>query len=58
LQGQGRLDVLCGFLRALGRRLDKSVVMTSESDPQHPVIGFDVMADRVVLMAVDDESVV
>ncbi|MFF7194295.1 hypothetical protein ACFZAM_11365 [Streptomyces sp. NPDC008079] len=53
LQGQERLDVLCGFLRALGRRLGKPVVMTPEGDVdrRHPVLGFDVEADRVVLLA-------
>ncbi|MFD9442360.1 hypothetical protein ACFWBR_29645 [Streptomyces sp. NPDC060006] len=39
LQGQERLDVFCGFLREIGRRLGK------------PVLGFDVEADRVVLLA-------
>lgn len=45
LQGQERLDVLCGFLRAIGRRLGKPVVMTPEGDweHRHPVLGFDVV---------------
>ncbi|MET9904460.1 hypothetical protein [Streptomyces sp. NPDC006446] len=53
LQGQERLDVLCGFLRAIGRRLSKPVVMTPEGDwdQSHPVLGFDVESDRVVLLA-------
>ncbi|MEV4019743.1 hypothetical protein AB0J35_55590 [Nonomuraea angiospora] len=51
LQGQERLDVLCGFLRAIVRRLGKPVVMTPEGDPEHPVLGFDVTTGRVVLMA-------
>ncbi|MEK0097988.1 hypothetical protein WDA79_05635 [Streptomyces sp. A475] len=53
LQGQDRLDVLCGFLRAIGRRLSKPVVMTREGDWDqcHPVLGFDVESDRVVLLA-------
>ncbi|WP_031031721.1 MULTISPECIES: hypothetical protein [unclassified Streptomyces] len=53
LQGQERLDVLCGFLRAIGRRLSKPVVMTPEGDwdRSHPVLGFDVEADQVVLLA-------
>ncbi|MFC5831412.1 hypothetical protein [Nonomuraea insulae] len=50
LQGQERLDVLCGFLRAFGRRLGKPVVMTPEGGPEHPVLGFDVTTGRVVLM--------
>jgi hypothetical protein len=53
LQGQERLDVLCGFLSAIGRRLGKPVLMSSEGDwdRAHPVLGFDVQADRVVLLA-------
>jgi hypothetical protein len=51
LQGQERLDVLCGFLREMGRRLGKPVLMGPEGDYGHPVLGFDVEADRVVLLA-------
>lgn len=53
LQGQERLDVLCGFLRTLGRRLGKPVVMTPEGDwdRSRPVLGFDVGSDRVVVLA-------
>jgi hypothetical protein len=51
LQGQGGVDVLCGFLGAVGRRLGKPVVMTAESDYANPVLGFVPAADRVVLMA-------
>ncbi|MFE7750771.1 hypothetical protein [Streptomyces sp. NPDC057428] len=51
LQGQQRLDVFCGFLREIGRRLGKPVMMDPEGDYGHPVLGFDVEADRVVLMA-------
>ncbi|MFG6200315.1 hypothetical protein [Nonomuraea sp. JJY05] len=51
LQGQERLDVLCAFLRAIGGRLGKPVVMTPEGGPEHPVLGFDVTTGRVVLMA-------
>ncbi|MFZ3471942.1 hypothetical protein ACODT3_16725 [Streptomyces sp. 4.24] len=52
LQGQERLDVLCGFLRAIGRRLGKAVTMFPEGDwdQAHPVLGFTVEADRVVLL--------
>ncbi|MFF2193925.1 hypothetical protein [Streptomyces sp. NPDC058157] len=50
LQGQGGVDVLCGFLAAVGRRLGKQVVMTAEGDCGKPVLGFDPAADRVVLM--------
>ncbi|MFP8959336.1 hypothetical protein ACLIYP_02005 [Streptomyces nanhaiensis] len=51
LQGQERLDVFCGLLRAIGRRLGKPVLMDPEGDYGHPVLGFDAEADRVVLLA-------
>ncbi|MET8717854.1 hypothetical protein ABZV52_32400 [Streptomyces sp. NPDC004735] len=51
LQGQDRLDVFCGFLREIGRRLGKPVLMDPEGDYGQPVIGFDVEADRVVFLA-------
>ncbi|MFH8612974.1 hypothetical protein ACH4D5_36430 [Streptomyces sp. NPDC018029] len=51
LQGQERLDVFCGFLREIGRRLGKPVLMGPEGDGGHPILGFDVEADRVVLLA-------
>ncbi|GGJ39646.1 hypothetical protein [Streptomyces brasiliensis] len=59
LQGQERLDVLCVFLRAIGRsgdraigrRLGKPVLMDPEGDYGHPVLGFDAEADRVVILA-------
>ncbi|MFF5260687.1 hypothetical protein ACFY4C_17230 [Actinomadura viridis] len=52
LQGQARLDLLCGFLTAIGRRLGKPVLMDAEGgDGSHPLLGFDVESDRVVLFA-------
>ncbi|MFH8894474.1 hypothetical protein [Streptomyces sp. NPDC017949] len=51
LQGQGRLDSFCDFLREIGRRLGKPVLMDPEGDYGHPVLGFDVEADRVVSLA-------
>ncbi|MET8120461.1 hypothetical protein [Micromonospora sp. NPDC005189] len=52
LQGQERLDAFCGFLTAIGRCLGKAVLMDSEGgDGSHPVLGFDVEADRVVVRA-------
>ncbi|MFF3787103.1 hypothetical protein [Streptomyces sp. NPDC001933] len=52
LQGQERLDVFCGFLRVVGRRLGKPVLMDAEgADHSHPMLGFDVEADQVVLLA-------
>ncbi|WP_412538553.1 hypothetical protein R8Z50_22190 [Longispora sp. K20-0274] len=54
LQGQQRLDVFCGFLRTIGQALGKSVVMTPEASPDFPVLGYDVVADRVALLAAWD----
>ncbi|MFC5851566.1 hypothetical protein ACFPZI_06845 [Streptomyces chlorus] len=52
LQGQERLDVFCGFLRALGRRLGKPVIMDAEGgEGSRPVLGYDVEADRVRVWA-------
>ncbi|MEU6739418.1 hypothetical protein [Streptosporangium sandarakinum] len=51
LQGQERLDLLCGFFAEIGRKLGKPVLMSPEGDSDHPVLGFDVRADRVVLLA-------
>ncbi|MFJ8589615.1 hypothetical protein ACIRD2_34020 [Streptomyces sp. NPDC093595] len=50
LQGQDRLDVLCGFLREIGRRLGRPVLMDGEGAYGHPILGFDVETDRVVLL--------
>jgi hypothetical protein len=47
LQGQDRLDVLCSLLRAIGRRLGKSVLMSPEGFDQRPVLGYQVAVDRV-----------
>ncbi len=51
LQGQERLDVFCNFLREIGRRLGKPVLMDPEGNYGHPVLGFDIEADRVVILA-------
>ncbi|MEW2372632.1 hypothetical protein AB0940_25210 [Streptomyces sp. NPDC006656] len=51
LQGQERLDVFCGFLREIGRRLGKPVLMDPQGGYERPVLGFYVEADRVVLLA-------
>ncbi|MBK3578612.1 hypothetical protein JHN63_33405 [Streptomyces sp. MBT65] len=51
LQGQDRLDVLCDFFREIGRRLGGPVLMDPEGEYGRPVLGFDVEADRVVLLA-------
>ncbi|MFG2374420.1 hypothetical protein ACGFY9_23425 [Streptomyces sp. NPDC048504] len=51
LQGQAGVDVLCDFLCTIGRRLGKPVAMTAEGDYGNPVLGFDPVIDRVVLLA-------
>ncbi|MGW1035486.1 hypothetical protein ACWD4Z_25280 [Streptomyces antibioticus] len=51
VRGQERLDVFCGFLEEIGRRLGKPVLVEPEGCYAHPVLGFDVGADRVVLMS-------
>ncbi|MFE1229767.1 hypothetical protein [Streptomyces sp. NPDC058745] len=43
--------MFCGFLREIGRLLGKPVLMAPEGGSGHPVLGFDVEADRVVLLA-------
>lgn len=45
------MDILCGFLGSIGRRLGKPVRMTAEGDWGNLVLGFDPAADRVVLLA-------
>ncbi|GAA4983803.1 hypothetical protein [Kitasatospora paranensis] len=50
LQGQARLDVLCGLLSAIGRRLGKSVPLFPEGGGPQPLLGFDIAADRVRVM--------
>ena len=50
LQGQNGVDVLCGFLSVVGRRLGKAVMMTAEGDYGHPALGFDPAVDGVVLI--------
>lgn len=51
LQSQDRLDAFCGFPRTIGRRLGKPVLMAPEGDSGHSMLGFDVEADQVVLLA-------
>ncbi|MEU4205109.1 hypothetical protein AB0B79_04240 [Streptomyces sp. NPDC039022] len=51
LQGRKRLGVFRGFLREIGRWLRKPVPMDPAGDYGHPVLGFDVETDRVVLLA-------
>jgi hypothetical protein len=52
LQGQERLDIFCGFLATIGRRLGKPVLVSSEGgDGTHPALGYDVEAGRVVEMS-------
>lgn len=51
LQGQARLDLLCDFFAVLARALRRSVWICGEGDT-HPVLGFDVTVDRMIV--VDD----
>ncbi|MFF1395888.1 hypothetical protein ACFVZD_18985 [Streptomyces sp. NPDC058287] len=44
------MDILCGLLSAIGRRLGKPVAMTAEGDDANPVLGFSPAADRVVVL--------
>ncbi|MFF7601896.1 hypothetical protein [Streptomyces mirabilis] len=56
LQGRERLDAFCGFLRAIGRRLGKPVLMDPEGDYGHPVLGFDVDRNTPSLTSVPSSS--
>lgn len=50
LQGQEGVDTLCTFLRTIGNRLGKAVLMTSEGGSQeHPVLGYDPALNEVTL---------
>jgi hypothetical protein len=50
LQGQQGADVLCVFLRAIGSRLGKPVLMTPEGGSQeHLVLGYDPDLGKVTL---------
>ncbi|WP_433282585.1 hypothetical protein [Micromonospora sp. CA-244673] len=58
IQGQERLDVFCGFLRTLGRTLDKRVLVYAEGDhgPEGghsypPMMAYEPADDRVVFLA-------
>jgi hypothetical protein len=51
LQGQEPLDILCDFLTAVGRQLKKPVLMNSEGAHEHPLLGYDVEANRVIRIA-------
>ncbi|XVU28207.1 hypothetical protein ACQPZJ_14530 [Actinoplanes sp. CA-054009] len=52
IQDQERLDEFCEFLRAVGRHLDKPVLMAHEmgNPAEHPVLGFLPDTDRVVVI--------
>jgi hypothetical protein len=50
LQGQEGADTLCGLLHAIGGKLGKPALMTSEGGSQeHPVLGFDPALNKVIL---------
>lgn len=48
LQSQAGIDVLCGFLATIGRRLGKPVLMFAEGGAGPPLLRFDPAADRVI----------
>ena len=50
LQGQQQLDKLCVLLRAVGRRLQKPVLMYPEGFDVRPDLAYRPEVDRVVLM--------
>ncbi|NRQ34512.1 hypothetical protein HII36_22060 [Nonomuraea sp. NN258] len=50
LQGQEGVDILCDFLRAIGSELGKPVLMTPEGGSLDPVLGFDPVVGKVVLL--------
>ncbi|ONI89975.1 hypothetical protein ALI22I_13720 [Saccharothrix sp. ALI-22-I] len=51
-RGRHGVDTLCRFLEAIGRELRKPVLMTTEGGSRaHPVLGYDPVLDRVVLLA-------
>ncbi|WP_327064459.1 hypothetical protein [Kitasatospora sp. NBC_01302] len=56
LQGQERLDVLCGFLAAIGRRLGTSVPLFPEGGGVRPLLGFDLAADRIRMMSTPPDT--
>ncbi|MGW9196579.1 hypothetical protein [Micromonospora chersina] len=48
LQGQHLLDVLCCFMRSLGRQLGKPLRLAPENSPQHPLIIYSLMDDQFI----------
>lgn len=57
LQGQKGVDTLCAFLRTIGRRLRKPVMMTNEGgDEAHPVLGYLPERDKVEVFTERFES--
>ena len=56
LQGQDRLDVLCSFLRTVGRTLGKPVVLTPENNPAWPLITYTPDDDRVTATRSSDKN--
>ncbi|MEH0937760.1 hypothetical protein [Micromonospora psammae] len=46
LQGQNQLDLLCCFMRSLGRQLGKPVRLTPENSPEHTLVIYSPGHDR------------
>lgn len=51
LQGQERLDVLCSFLRTIGRALAKPIVVTPENTPGCHLLTYTPADDRTTVTA-------
>jgi hypothetical protein len=52
IQGQERLDAFCRFLRTLGARLGKRILVYAEGDLQRPpMMAYEVVDDRVSFLA-------
>lgn len=58
LQGQEQIDVLCSFLRTIGRTLDKPVVLTPENSPGLPLITYVPSEDRLVVRRTQEDTTV
>jgi hypothetical protein len=45
--GQTQLDAVCGFVRAIGKALDKPVLVTWESTPSEPIMRYQPGTDAI-----------
>ncbi|GAA1582456.1 hypothetical protein [Actinoplanes couchii] len=56
VRDQETWDALCCFLRTVGRKLHRQVVLTPESTPEIPLIVYSPAGDRVTAAAFPDTS--